>query len=368
MMYLTRLLFIVFLVNFQTPAFGQAESIFPDLSGEELLQALVSAYKPVQTLPIAGARDTLYARIYRLPGDSLRCVYTGYTIYLDPNLDPSQGAFAENINLEHTYPQAMGADAGNASSDMHSLHPSRADVNNARGNLPFLEISDLQADTWFFMNQTFSSQPAGNLSAYSKVQNQQAFEPRDDHKGNIARAYFYFFTMYKNQALLANQDFFEIQRNTLCEWHAADPVDYQEYIRTHRIAGYQSNKPNPFVLDCTLAQRSYCPELDLLCEPVATAERPATDPLGVRVFPNPVESSWMLQTEVPGPGNIVVQLYHSSGQLANQLWSGDVAAGTRQWNFDRGSLQGGVWVVQVRWRDTTGKQAIGQQRLIVLPR
>jgi hypothetical protein len=50
-------------------------------------------------------------------------------------------------------------------------------------------------------------------------------------------------------------------KTTLCDWHNYDPVDSLEWERTFAIAKYQDNKANPFVLDCSLAKRAYCPNL-----------------------------------------------------------------------------------------------------------
>jgi hypothetical protein len=45
-------------------------------------------------------------------------------------------------------------------------------------------------------------------------------------------------------------------------------VDTFELLRTQTIAPYQDGKENPFVLDCSLAKRAYCPLLQE-CEMVA---------------------------------------------------------------------------------------------------
>ncbi len=41
----------------------------------------------------------------------------------------------------------------------------------------------------------------------------------------------------------------------MIQWNYNDPVDQKEYDRTLKIASYQDYKPNPFVLDSTLARR-----------------------------------------------------------------------------------------------------------------
>ena len=56
---------------------------------------------------------------------------------------------------------------------------------------------------------------------------------------------------------LADESFFNAQKNTLRNWHEQDPSDSYEIIRTWEIAEYQQNKPNPFILDETLIDRAY---------------------------------------------------------------------------------------------------------------
>ncbi|MCB0555215.1 MAG: hypothetical protein KDD02_16835, partial [Phaeodactylibacter sp.] len=76
---------------------AQYQSLFPNLEGEELIQALQADYTPDQVLPFANSRDTLFSRV-DAHNDSLTCVYSGYTIYLDPTQDPTVDAFAKGIN------------------------------------------------------------------------------------------------------------------------------------------------------------------------------------------------------------------------------------------------------------------------------
>ena len=64
---------------------------------------------------------------------------------------------------------------------------------------------------------------------------------------------FYFYTMYKDEA---DDDFFEIQKDILYEWHQIDSIEQIEIDRTWHIADYQ-NYPNPFILDESLIQRCY---------------------------------------------------------------------------------------------------------------
>ena len=60
--------------------------------------------------------------------------------------------------------------------------------------------------------------------------------------------------MYSN---VADDDFFEVQKDILKTWHEQDPTIEDEIYRTWQIAEYQENIPNPFILDSTLIERAY---------------------------------------------------------------------------------------------------------------
>ncbi len=247
------ILMLLVLINF-----SHAQNIlFPDLSGAELLDAVQSNYTPNLILSYAEARDTLYSKI-DVENDSVRGIYTTYAVFLDPVQDPTSVLFAGGINTEHIYPQGRGATDGTpAYRNMHHLAASRVEVNQDRGNLPFSEISDNATDNWYYKDLKISTIPASGINNYSEGTS-QFFEPRESVKGNVARAMFYIHAIYRDQVMAVDPTFFEEQRQNLCIWHFNDPVDNSELWRTEQIAIYQDGKENPFVLDCTLAERMYC--------------------------------------------------------------------------------------------------------------
>jgi hypothetical protein len=290
--------------------------VFPALSGSTLYQALVANYKPATVLDYANARDTMFVRVYAVDDDSVRCIYSTHTLYLDRTQNPRQYLFQNGgplgISTEHAYPQSKGAGSGNARSDMHHLFPARTPVNEARSNKPFASIPDEQVQQWFYKTFTLTAKPAVNAHLYSKS-NAANFEPRQAAKGDIARAVFYFYTMYTTEALNADPNFFESQRATLCQWHYQDRADSVELIKTWRIAPYQQNKPNPFVLDCTLARRLYCPELPNDCQTVS-AKALQTIMLPLRMMPNPWRGQGRVEALLPEGGQVRLRLLSVLGQ------------------------------------------------------
>ena len=141
---------------------------------------------------------------------------------------------------------------------MHHLRPCKDNVNSARSNKPFSEINDYITNTWYWLEYSLNNIPQNNINQYSESAS-DTFEPREDIKGDIARAMFYFYTIYQN---VADADFFNIQKEILYQWHLDDPVVNAEITRTWAIASYQNNIPNPFILDDTLIYRAYFYEED----------------------------------------------------------------------------------------------------------
>lgn len=243
-------LFIIYLLgSYIFPQDVIGEGLFE----EELIDFLQSNYTTNSTLGYNPARDTLYLRIDRDNGE-VKGIYTNYAVTLPSSgVDPSLHLYENGMNCEHIWPQSLGAGDEPQRSDMHILRPCKENVNSSRGNKPFNEINDSQTQTWYWQNSQTSTVPSSNIDEYSE--NSSAFfEPREDRKGDIARTMFYFFTIYPN---VADNHFFQIQKDVLKTWHEQDPADTDEINRTWAIASYQNNKPNPFILDASLIERSY---------------------------------------------------------------------------------------------------------------
>ncbi len=333
-------------------------TLFAGLEGEALADALVQYFKPTALYEYGPARDTLFARIDN-HDDSLTCVYTGWTLWLDPTQDPTQAAFqgGAGINTEHTWPQSKGA-TGYAKSDMHHLFPTRVHANELRASLPFGEIPDHQTTAWLWQDQLLSQPPAAHLDEASEWDGQR-FEPREDHKGNVARAMFYFFTMYRGQAEAADPDFFWLQLEDLCYWHAADPVDAREYARTWAIAQRQDGKPNPFVLDCSLAERLYCAELLAECQPLTTRQGELSPPPPtLEVRPNPSVGRVALSCRTPPTRPAEVVIYDLVGR---PLWRRQTTGAARLW-WDPPAA--GMYLVVLSWNEAGVPRLLRQKVLV----
>lgn len=152
--------------------------------------------------------------------NTLECVYTGtlVTSYVDRTDAQLQG-----FNTEHTFPQGFFNQGLPMRSDIHHLFPTTQSSNSTRGNKPFGTVSN---PTW---------QVGGSKS------NSSRFEPRDVHKGAVARAVLYFVVRYQDYAGHLAQ-----QETVLRQWHQAFPPTDVDKNRNDDVFSVQNNR-NPFV-------------------------------------------------------------------------------------------------------------------------
>ncbi|MEQ8240448.1 MAG: endonuclease, partial [Cyclobacteriaceae bacterium] len=181
-------------ILFITLAFGQSAPP-DDLSGNDLKTWLKDNWYTgkFQDQGYNAARTAMYSTIDKRQDGRVYGVYSGFsqesqsTTYLNP------------INAEHSIPQSFFSENAPMKSDIMHLFPTHQNVNSARGSNPFDDITDSQTDTWYGNDQSglssSSSIPQSNIDDYSE-RTSNAFEPREDHKGDLARVIFYFFTVY----------------------------------------------------------------------------------------------------------------------------------------------------------------------------
>ena len=243
---------IIILFIFQSLLFNQV--IGEGLYLNDLLTYLKNNYTTSNVLSYNSARDVLYGDIEaELNDGQVFCIYTNYSINLPNGVDPSSYLYDNGMDCEHLWPQSMGASSSPMKSDMHHLRPCRSNVNSSRGNKPYNEINDNATNTWYWLNIQSSNIPSSNINEYSET-NSSYFEPREESKGDVARSIFYFYTIYEN---VANDNFFNTQKDVLYQWHIQDPPTNIEIDRTWAIAAYQNNIPNPFIIDHSLIERAY---------------------------------------------------------------------------------------------------------------
>ncbi|MBV2167604.1 MAG: endonuclease [Bdellovibrio sp.] len=182
----------------------------------DLSQAVKSVHRPIT---YKAANEVLFTKLNKTEG--VICSVYSPSVCMDFLGVPSP----KLMNVEHTWPQSEGAN-GDAKSDLHHLFATTSSTNSMRSSLPFC---DVQIVKWE------ADQSKRGYNEYSE----HCFEPPQNHKGNVARALFYFAIRY-------DKSIDEHQEKVLRRWHVMDSVDQDELDRNHLIEKYQNNL-NPFI-------------------------------------------------------------------------------------------------------------------------
>ena len=316
------------------------EYIAPNLTGENLQQFILQEYAVSNPLGYNGARDQMYGSIDNVNGQIIG-VYTGYTITSNNRTD----AFNKGINTEHVWPQGLFDRDEPMRGDIHHLFPTRVEANSARSNYPFDEIPDNEADKWFYLSGESSGIPSANIDLHSELDNGRAFEPREDFKGNVARAIFYFWSVYQTRAVVKDDaSFFNGMKDVLYDWHKLDPVDEAEWNRSLGAEQAQGNR-NPFVHDSTLVERAYFGGQAVATEYIRQEDfdQGQKEIRLLQNYPNPFNPSTTISFELTSPEHIRLSIFTMLGQRVAVLADGQRAAGWHRIAFDAAHLPSGIY-------------------------
>ena len=164
---------------------------------------------------------------------SLKEVYCNIELDQTKGVGPGKIPNPNFVNCEHTWPQSKFSKQFPSElqkSDLHHLFPSDMRANSTRSNHPFAEVSG---------KATHNNCQDSQIGFAIDDHNVKSFEPPREHKGNVARALFYFSTRYKIKID-------DLQAKYLKIWNEEDPVDAAEMERNEKIMKLQGNR-NPFI-------------------------------------------------------------------------------------------------------------------------
>jgi endonuclease I len=155
-------------------------------------------------------------------------------------------------NREHSFPASWFDDESPSYTDYHHIFPTDGWVNNKRSNFRFGEVATASYES--SNGSKLGSSATAGISG-------TVFEPRDEYKGDVARAYLYMVTRYQNRITTwdgyATEGALTLQANTfpsvevnylklMLKWHNQDPVSIKEKDRNNAAYGFQGNR-NPYV-------------------------------------------------------------------------------------------------------------------------
>jgi endonuclease I len=160
-------------------------------------------------------------------------------------------------NREHSFPQGWFNSTSPMVSDAHHVFATDGKVNGIRGNFPYGEVNKANTGSSQYYkskNESYRGTPAATMG-YGGL---AVFEPRDEYKGDFARAQLYMAVRYEdqingwysnadaNEVLLSPTDepdaakrklqvYDDWHIRLLYKWHLQDPVSQKEIDRNNVI-------------------------------------------------------------------------------------------------------------------------------------
>lgn len=178
------------------------------------------------------------------------------------------GNAVTGCNIEHSFAKSWWGGGTNAAyKDCYHLNPSNSQANSARSNYPLgVPEKEIKSNT--------GSLRVGKKHHPTMDVDFWVFEPKDEYKGDFARAYFYMATCYGHRSdgtidnvlkqyngwrldnkdvgskfAMQNDNYLEFQpweQEVLIQWHRQDPVSIKEIRRQDAVSDFQHNR-NPFI-------------------------------------------------------------------------------------------------------------------------
>lgn len=259
-----------------------------------------SGYKTT-IIPVIYERDTTGGKYV------VNCDYSNETKIYTPPFD-----FVDlDYSREHCLPRSWMPTGGNTSNpdgaDHHNLLLTRlASVNSVRSNYPYGEVVN---PTTTYLEGKLGYDSNGDV----------VYEPKENVKGDVARAQFYQMVCYNGNNGNWGYDFLgsngpDQVQSVLRQWHIQDPPDKFELTKHSYIFTLQDNR-NPFIdhpgwVDCinfdSLNKRAQCINVS-----VRTIEN---NVLAATVFPNPTSGNVNLQIALEKESDVVITVYDLAGR------------------------------------------------------
>ncbi len=207
-----------------------------------------------------GSTNVIYDMYSAIPGGTDPYQFTPGPVASGGQQDNGTLGTAEGqlYNKEHGVPKSWyngNTGVSGIATDYIYVVPADKYINGKRGEMPYGQVATA--------SQTFMNGSKIGSSAVAGITGDGAnkvFEPIDSFKGDVAREFFYFLTMYEDDlsTLASNSTAAQcIAYNTfpsitipylklMLQWHKLDPVSAKEKARNNGAYSFQANR-NPFI-------------------------------------------------------------------------------------------------------------------------
>lgn len=297
-------------------------------------QIFYSNYAPIMIEKFASRDTTDGQSVITGAYSGFKYIYTGAFFY-------------DVLSREHSWPHSWMPfypdQEQTPYSDMHNLFPVHQDNANAvRSNRP---LGEVVTSTSSFLDAQYGDDANGN----------RVYEPRDQHKGDAARAIFYMAVKWNGEAgswELPNPIDFAVQygqdQDVLKQWHWQDPPDAWEMARNDFIESEQGNR-NPFVDSVNwvcyidFETMTYIGEQSVPCTvtPNSIEEQLEGE---FSISPNPTDGIAALNLSLRESQELTINILDITGRTVSSRTK-SFGAGITQESFDLSRLDAGVYHV-----------------------
>lgn len=233
-------------------------------------------------------------------------------------------------NREHLVPQSYFDNfaVDPMKNDPFHVFPSDGKVNGDRNNLPFGVVA-----SGSYVSSNGSKRGPNTVNSFSSYSG-TVFEPINEFKGDIARAFFYFATRYEDSM----DNFYNTANGVTCEaknmfdgsinkvfsdsfilllikWHKQDPVSAKEIAQNNRIYYFYQGNRNPYIDNPTFVDNIWTSQsatVDALL-PIESFDVLAN----VSIYPNPTRDNRINITSEIELNEI--QLININGQIIQMI-------------------------------------------------
>ena len=275
-------------------------------------------------------------------------VYSGHQhVYEGAFFYSPVGELSREHSWPHSWMETFPDQEGAEYSDMHNLFPvHQNEVNAVRSNLPFGIVVDT---TSTYLDAIYGDDIHGN----------KVYEPRDQHKGDAARAIFYMAAKWNGldgtwdlpNPISSSLVPYGQDQDVLKQWHWQDPPDNWEIARNDFIESEQGNR-NPFVDSvnwvCYIDFSDFSHINNPTEFPCTTTPNSIIEEgfVAFKIYPNPAIDQLIIDVELEASQQLTAVVYDLAGKEVMNETVGQFS-GKSRFTLDVESIESGMYTLSL---------------------
>lgn len=305
-----------------------------------------------------GLRDIIWDMYSDNPAGPEPYEYPFTTVY--PSTITAEGM---GLNREHIFPQSW-FDPNNVTpdpvqkSDLFHVLPSDGWVNGQKSNYPLGKVNNSPSFVSLNGSKVGFADTSIHFTVYSSnTYKNKVFEPRNEYKGDFARAYLYIITRYEDDLTTWNanssnaKDVLDGNKYPgldswilkLCvSWCKLDPPSAKEIKRNDSVFAIQGNR-NPYIDHPNWVEKVFGVNGSANCLVLATKQHSNT--FKFTIYPNPVQDGFLsIDLDRNVSNNATFEVIDIVGR---KLIEQKMAANNKQLTIDVSSLAKGTYLLNI---------------------